>query len=119
MTGCGAVALRAHRLLSQCVFQRHPEFSVRRQVMDGIFYKRGNIRGKVAVIKALASALSIGSSAAVGREGPIIQIGAALGSAFAQAIKLSICQKTTLLSADAGAGIAATFNTPSAWPQLV
>ena len=82
------------------------------EVMDAVFYKRGNIRGKVAIVKALASALSIGSGAAVGREGPIIQIGAALGSAFSQAIKLSTSQKITLLSAGAGAGIAATFNTP-------
>jgi CIC family chloride channel protein len=82
------------------------------EVMDAVFYKRGNIRGKVAIVKALASALSIGSGAAVGREGPIIQIGAALGSAFAQAIRLSTWQKITLLSAGAGAGIAATFNTP-------
>jgi len=82
------------------------------EVMDAIFYSRGNIRGKVAVIKALASALSIGTGAAVGREGPIIQIGAALGSAFAQVIRLSNWQKITLLSAGAGAGIAATFNTP-------
>jgi CIC family chloride channel protein len=82
------------------------------EVMDSIFYKHGNIRGQVAVIKSLASALSIGSGAAVGREGPIIQIGAALGSAFSQAIKLSTSQKITLLSAGAGAGIAATFNTP-------
>jgi len=82
------------------------------EVMDAIFYQRGNIRGKVAIVKALASALSIGSGAAVGREGPIIQIGAALGSAFAQAIRLSNWQKITLLSAGAGAGIAATFNTP-------
>src|SRR6202012_976350 len=63
-------------------------------------------------IKSLASALSIGSGAAIGREGPIIQIGAALGSAFSQAIKLSTGQTITLLSAGAGAGIAATFNTP-------
>jgi len=82
------------------------------EVMDAIFYKRGNIRGKVAIVKALASALSIGSGAAVGREGPIIQIGSALGSAFAQFIGLSTSQKITLLSAGAGAGIAATFNTP-------
>jgi chloride channel protein, CIC family len=82
------------------------------EVMDAIFYKHGNIRGKVAVVKALASALSIGSGAAVGREGPIIQIGSALGSAFAQFISLSTSQKITLLSAGAGAGIAATFNTP-------
>jgi CIC family chloride channel protein len=82
------------------------------EVMDAVFYKRGNIRGKVALVKALASALSIGSGAAVGREGPIIQIGSALGSAFAQVIRLSTWQKITLLSAGAGAGIAATFNTP-------
>ena len=56
------------------------------EVMDAIFYKRGTIRGTVAVIKALASAISIGSGAAVGREGPIIQIGSALGSAFSQFI---------------------------------
>ena len=82
------------------------------EVMDAIFYKRGDIRGMVAVIKSLASALSIGSGASVGREGPIIQIGSALGSAFSQAIGLSTGQKITLLSAGAGAGIAATFNTP-------
>ncbi len=82
------------------------------EVMDSVFYKGGNIRGQVALIKSLASALSIGSGAAVGREGPIIQIGAALGSAFSQAIRLSTWQKITLLSAGAGAGIAATFNTP-------
>ncbi len=82
------------------------------EVMDAVFYKRGNIRGQVAIVKSLASALSIGSGAAVGREGPIIQIGSALGSAFAQAIRLSTWQKITLLSAGAGAGIAATFNTP-------
>jgi chloride channel protein, CIC family len=82
------------------------------EVMDAIYYKRGNIRGGVAVIKSLASALSIGSGASVGREGPIIQIGSALGSAFSKAIGLSTGQKITLLSAGAGAGIAATFNTP-------
>ena len=82
------------------------------EVMDAIFYNGGNIRGLVAVIKSLASALSIGTGAAVGREGPIIQIGAALGSAFSQRLGLSTGQKITLLSAGAGAGIAATFNTP-------
>jgi chloride channel protein, CIC family len=82
------------------------------EVMDAIFYAGGIIRGTVAVIKALASAISIGSGAAVGREGPIIQIGSALGSAFSQFIGLSTRQRITLLSAGAGAGIAATFNTP-------
>ena len=82
------------------------------EVMDAIFYSRGDIRGLVAVIKTLASALSIGTGAAVGREGPIIQIGSALGSAFSQALKLTTSQKITLVAAGAGAGIAATFNTP-------
>jgi CIC family chloride channel protein len=82
------------------------------EVMDAIYYKRGEIRGIVAVIKSLASALSIGSGASVGREGPIIQIGSALGSSFSKAIGLSAGQTITLLSAGAGAGIAATFNTP-------
>ena len=82
------------------------------EVMNSIYYGGGNIRWQVAVIKSLASALSIGHGAAVGREGPIIQIGAALGSAFSQIISLSTWQKVTLLSAGAGAGIAATFNTP-------
>jgi CIC family chloride channel protein len=82
------------------------------EVMDAIFYSRGNIRGTVAIIKTLASALSIGTGAAVGREGPIIQIGSALGSAFSQRLKLTTSQKITLVAAGAGAGIAATFNTP-------
>jgi chloride channel protein, CIC family len=55
------------------------------EVMVAIYYKRGDIRGVVALIKSLASALSIGSGASVGREGPIIQIGSALGSAFSKA----------------------------------
>jgi len=82
------------------------------EVMDAIFYTRGNIRGLVAIIKTLASALSIGTGAAVGREGPIIQIGSSLGSAFSQILKLNTTQKITLIAAGAGAGIAATFNTP-------
>ena len=66
----------------------------------------------VAVVKSLASAISIGTGAAVGREGPIIQIGSALGSTWGGSCTLATSQKITLLSAGAGAGIAATFNTP-------
>ncbi len=82
------------------------------EVMDAIFYKEGRIRPAVAAIKCLASALSIGSGAAVGREGPIIQIGASLGSTFGQLIRMATWQRITLVAAGAGAGIAATFNTP-------
>jgi chloride channel protein, CIC family len=82
------------------------------EVMDAIFYRDGKIRPVVAAIKALASGLSIGSGAAVGREGPIIQIGASLGSSAGQIIRMAAWQRITLVAAGAGAGIAATFNTP-------
>ena len=82
------------------------------EVMDAIYYKEGVIRPIVALIKSLASALSIGTGAAVGREGPIIQIGAALGSTLGQLIHMAPWQHITLVAAGAGAGIAATFNTP-------
>ncbi len=80
--------------------------------MDAIYYKEGVIRPVVAVIKSLASACSIGTGAAVGREGPIIQIGAAIGSTLGQIIHMAPWQRITLVAAGAGAGIAATFNTP-------
>ncbi|MFL5265344.1 MAG: chloride channel protein [Stellaceae bacterium] len=80
------------------------------EVMDAIYYNGGLIRPVVAVVKSLASAVSIGSGAAVGREGPIIQIGSALGSTLGQLIRMPPGQRITLVAA--GAGIAATFNTP-------
>jgi CIC family chloride channel protein len=82
------------------------------EVMDAIYYNSGRIRPIVAVAKSLASALAIGSGAAVGREGPIIQIGSALGSTLGQFIRMPAGQRITLVAAGAGAGIAATFNTP-------
>ena len=82
------------------------------EVMDAIYYKRGVIRPVVAVVKSIASALAIGSGAAVGREGPIIQIGSALGSTLGQLVTMTAGQRITLVAAGAGAGIAATFNTP-------
>jgi len=82
------------------------------EVMDAIYYREGVIRPVVAAVKSLASAFSIGSGAAVGREGPIIQIGASLGSSIGQLIAMPAWQRITLVGAGAGAGIAATFNTP-------
>ncbi|HEY1559568.1 MAG TPA: chloride channel protein [Caulobacteraceae bacterium] len=82
------------------------------EVMDAIYYKGGVIRPVVAVVKSLASALAIGSGSSVGREGPIIQIGSALGSTLGQIIRMPAGQRIALVAAGAGAGIAATFNTP-------
>ena len=82
------------------------------EVMDAVYYSRGVVRPVVALIKSLASALSIGSGGSVGREGPIIQIGASFGSTLGQLLHVPGWQRITLVAAGAGAGIAATFNTP-------
>ncbi|MGC2461307.1 MAG: chloride channel protein [Steroidobacteraceae bacterium] len=82
------------------------------EVMDAIYYKGGVIRPVVALVKSLASATAIGSGASVGREGPIIQIGSALGSTLGQIVRMPAGQRIALVAAGAGAGIAATFNTP-------
>ena len=82
------------------------------EVMDAIYYNSGRIRPVVALVKSLASAVAIGSGAAVGREGPIIQIGSAIGSTLGQIVRMTPGQRITLVAAGAGAGIAATFNTP-------
>jgi chloride channel protein, CIC family len=82
------------------------------EVMDAIYYGGGVIRPVVAVVKSLASAIAIGTGSAVGREGPIIQIGSSFGSTLGQILRLNQAQRITLIAAGAGAGIAATFNTP-------
>jgi len=82
------------------------------EVIDAIYYNGGKIRPAVALIKSLASAISIGSGGAVGREGPIIQIGAAFGSTVGQLVHMPQWRRLTLIACGAGGGIAATFNTP-------
>lgn len=82
------------------------------EVIDAVYFREGLIRPVVAAAKSLASALSIGSGASVGKEGPIIQIGASLASSIARLVHLSAWQRITLIAAGAGGGIAATFNTP-------
>jgi chloride channel protein, CIC family len=82
------------------------------EVIEAVYYRKGVIRPVVSVVKALASALSIGSGGSIGREGPIIQIGSSFGSTMGQLLRLPSWQKVTLIAAGAGGGIAATFNTP-------
>src|SRR3990167_289236 len=82
------------------------------EVMDAIYYHKGIVRPVVAVIKALASSISIGSGGSVGREGPIMQIGSAFGSTIGQWVRVADWERITLIACGAGGGIAATFNTP-------
>lgn len=69
------------------------------EVMDALSYGEGVIRPIVAVVKSLASAVAIGSGASLGREGPIIQIGSAMGSTLGQLIGMPIGQRIALVAA--------------------
>ncbi|UCH78420.1 MAG: chloride channel protein [Candidatus Coatesbacteria bacterium] len=84
------------------------------EVMAAVAVRGGIIRPRVAVVKALASAICIGSGGSAGREGPIVQIGSALGSAVGQLFHMSAQRVRTLVACGAAAGIAATFNAPIA-----
>jgi chloride channel protein, CIC family len=84
------------------------------EVMEAISLRSGQIRPRLVIIKALASAVCIGTGGSVGREGPIVQIGSALGSTVGQILRLSATQVRTLVGCGAAAGIAATFNAPIA-----
>jgi len=84
------------------------------EVMQAILLKGGVIRPRVALIKALASSITIGTGGSVGREGPIIQIGSSLGSTVGQFFNISGNRMKTLVGCGAAAGIAAAFNAPIA-----
>ncbi len=84
------------------------------EVMTAITVMGGRIRKRVAFIKILASAITIGSGGSAGREGPMIQIGAGIGSTVGQFLKMSDERIKTLVACGAAAGIAATFNAPIA-----
>lgn len=84
------------------------------EVMFAVARRGGRIGGQVAVVKSLASALCIGAGGSVGREGPIVQIGAALGSALGRAVRLAEGRLRVLVACGAAGGIAATFNAPLA-----
>jgi len=84
------------------------------EVMEAVVRLGGRIRPRVAVIKSLASSICIGSGGSVGREGPIAQIGAAVGSTLGQYLRLSDDRIRTLVACGTAGGIAATFNAPIA-----
>ena len=84
------------------------------EIISAVAVGGGRIRARVAAIKALASALSIATGGSVGREGPIAQIGAAIGSTLGQVLQLNPRRLRTLVGCGVAAGIAATFNAPVA-----
>lgn len=84
------------------------------EVMEAVALRGGLIRPRVAVVKSLASAICIGSGGSVGREGPIVQIGSAIGSTIGQILKLPPRKLRTMVACGAAAGIAGTFNAPMA-----
>lgn len=84
------------------------------EVMFAVARRGGRIAPQVAAVKALASALCIGGGGSVGREGPIVQIGSALGSTLGRLIKVAEPRMRVLVACGAASGIAATFNAPLA-----
>jgi chloride channel protein, CIC family len=84
------------------------------EAMEAILIGRSKMEPKVAVLKPLSSAISIGSGGPFGAEGPIIMTGGACGSIIAQAFHLTAAERKTLLVAGAAGGMSATFATPVA-----
>jgi chloride channel protein, CIC family len=82
------------------------------EVMVAVAERGGRIRPQVSVVKALASALCIGTGGSVGREGPIVQIGSALASSLGQWVRMPESRMRILVACGAAGGIAATFNAP-------
>jgi len=84
------------------------------EVMEAVGRQTGVIRFRVILTKALAAALTIGSGGSAGREGPIVHIGSAMGSAVGQLLQVSARRLRSFVACGAAAGVAATFNAPIA-----
>lgn len=82
------------------------------EVMEAVNLKGGVIRARVALAKIIASSITIGSGGSAGREGPIAQIGAGLGSMLATRLGLTFNDRRMLVVCGLSAGIGATFNAP-------
>jgi CIC family chloride channel protein len=82
------------------------------EVMLAVAENGGRIRPQVTVVKAIASAITIGVGGSVGREGPIVQIGSALASTLGQLVRMSETRLRIIVACGAAGGIAATFNAP-------
>lgn len=84
------------------------------EAMEAVLTSRSKIEAKVAILKPLSAAIAIGTGGPFGAEGPIIQTGGAFGSLVGQFVATTASERKVLLACGAGAGMAATFNTPIA-----
>jgi len=82
------------------------------EVMAAVAEKGGVLRPRLVIVKALASAITIGSGGSAGREGPIVQISSAIGSTIGQLLKMKPETMKTLVACGAAGGVSATFNAP-------
>lgn len=118
MLGIGVIAVPVIGSLIVGVMARYGSDKIRGhgipEAIEAILYGESRLSPKVAVLKPLSSAISIGSGGPFGAEGPIIMTGGAIGSLFAQLFHLSAAERKTLLVAGAAAGMTAIFGTPMA-----
>lgn len=84
------------------------------EAMEAVLKSNSRIEAKVAILKPLSAAIAIGTGGPFGAEGPIIQTGGAFGSVVGQLLSTTAAERKVLLACGAGAGMAATFNTPIA-----
>lgn len=84
------------------------------EALEAILIRGSRVEPKLALLKPLSAAISIGSGGPFGAEGPIIMTGGAFGSLVAQAFRLTAAERKTLLVAGAAAGMTATFGSPLA-----
>jgi CIC family chloride channel protein len=84
------------------------------EAMEAVLKSNSRIEAKVAILKPLSAAIAIGTGGPFGAEGPIIQTGGAVGSLVGQLLSTTAVERKVLLACGAGAGMAATFNTPIA-----
>jgi CIC family chloride channel protein len=107
-TGFLIAWLLAKRLASEVAGDGVP------QAVAALEVQGGRMRGRIIPLKILATAVTIGGGGSAGREGPIVQVGAAIGSVISKRFNLGEDQIRSLVAAGAGAGIGATFNAPIA-----
>jgi H+/Cl- antiporter ClcA len=82
------------------------------EAVETIVFNGGRVQPRVAILKPIATAISIGSGGPFGAEGPVIITGGAVGSVLGQLLPMTGSERTVLMVAGASAGMAATFNCP-------